>query len=75
MVWFKKKRNKKALLSRVLFCYLNKTYAISSLTSAAKFFGSNLIPGPIVVDRYTDLTNVPFAEDGFDLNTASANVA
>lgn len=27
------------------------TYAIKSFTSAAKFLGSNLIPGPIVVDR------------------------
>ncbi len=26
-------------------------YAINSFTSAAKFLGSSLIPGPIVVDR------------------------
>ena len=33
------------------FVLLKKTYDTSSFTSAAKFFGSNLIPGPIVVDR------------------------
>ena len=59
-------------LGRFFIC-LN--YYTNSFTSAAKVFGSNLIPGPIVVERYTDFTNVPLADDGLAFKIASANVA
>ena len=50
-------------------------YPTISLTSAAKPLLSNLMLGPIVVVIYTDLTKVPFAEDGLALIIASTNVA
>ena len=39
------------------------------------YSAATLIPGPIVVVKYADLTYTPLATDGFALNTASAKVA